>query len=70
MLTVKKTFTLCYIENKFRFQNMKFQQQKNQCQYLYKKDDEIKGGNITDENKGIIEYGNDYINCKIIHSNQ
>ena len=43
---------------------------KNEYQYLFKKDDEIKGDNITVENEGIVEYGNDFINCKIIHSKQ
>ena len=37
---------------------------KNEYQYLYKKD------NITVENEGVVEYGNDFINCKIIHSKQ
>ena len=43
---------------------------KNEYQYLYKKDDVLKGYNITVENKGIVEYGTDFLNCKIIHSNQ
>ena len=43
---------------------------KNEYKYLYKKDDELKGDNITDENEGIVEYGNNFINCKIIHSKQ
>ena len=43
---------------------------KNEYQYLYIKDDELKGDNITDENEGIVEYGNDFLNCKIIHSKQ
>ena len=43
---------------------------KNEYQYLYKKDEELKSDNITVENEGIIEYGNDFINCKIIHSKQ
>ena len=43
---------------------------KNEYQYLYKKDEELKSGNITDENDGIVEYGNDFLNCKIIHSKQ
>ena len=38
---------------------------KNEYQYLYKKDD-----NITVENEGIVEYGNDFVNFKIIHSKQ
>ena len=37
---------------------------KDMYQYLYKKDGELKGGNIS------VEYGNDFINCKIIHSKQ
>ena len=41
---------------------------KNEVEYLYKKDDELKGDNITEENEVIVEYGNDFLNCKIIHS--
>ena len=41
---------------------------KNEYQYLYKKGEELKADNITVANEGIIEYGNDFINCKIIHS--
>ena len=41
---------------------------KNEYQYLYEKDEELKGDNITDENEGNVEYGNNFINCKIIHS--
>ena len=40
----------------------------HQYEYLYKKDDELKGDNITDKNEAIVGYGNDFINCKIIHS--
>ena len=43
---------------------------KNEYQYLYKKDEELKGDNNTDENDGIVEYGNDFINCNIVHSKQ
>ena len=43
---------------------------KNEYQYLYKKDEELKGDNISVENEGIVEYGNDFINCKIIDSKQ
>ena len=41
---------------------------KNEYQYLYKKDEELKSGNITVENEGIVEYGNDFLNCKFMHS--
>ena len=37
---------------------------KNEYQYLYKKDEELKSGNIT------VEYGNDFLICKIIQSKQ
>ena len=43
---------------------------KNEYQYLYKKDEELKGDNITVENEDNVEYGNDFINCKIDHSKQ
>ena len=42
----------------------------NENQSLYKKDDELKSDVITVENEGIVEYGNDFLNCKIIHSKQ
>ena len=29
----------------------------------------IKGNDFTDESEGIVEYGNDFLNCKIIQSN-
>ena len=38
--------------------------------YLYKKDEELEGDNIIVKNEGFVEYGNDFINCKIIHSKQ
>ena len=41
---------------------------KNEYQYLYKKDGELKGDNISVENEGIVEYDNDFYKCKIIHS--
>ena len=43
---------------------------KNEYQYLYKKDEELKSDNIRAENEGILEYGNDFVNCKNIHSKQ
>ena len=36
---------------------------KNKFDYLYNKDEEIK-----DDNEDIVEHGNDFLNCKIIHS--
>ena len=43
---------------------------KNEYLYLYEKDEKLKGDNITVENEGVVEYGNEFINCKIIHSKQ
>ena len=40
----------------------------NQYQYLNKIDEELKSDNITIENDGMAEYGNNFSNCKIIHS--
>ena len=37
---------------------------KNEYQNLYKKDEELKCDNISVENEGIVEYGNDFINRK------
>ena len=42
----------------------------NEYQYLYKKDEKLKGDNITDENEGIVEYGNVFLNCNIVPSKQ
>ena len=42
---------------------------KNEYQYLYKKDEELRGDNISVENEGIVEYGNDFLNCEIVHCN-
>ena len=43
---------------------------KNEYQYLYKKDELLKGDNITVENEGIVEFGKDFVNSEIIHSIQ
>ena len=43
---------------------------KDEYQYLYKKDRELKEDNISVKNEGVVEYGNDFINCKIIHPKQ
>ena len=44
--------------------------EEGEYQYLYKKDSKLKGDNITQENEVVVEYGNDFLNCKIIHSKQ
>ena len=44
--------------------------EKDEYKYLYKKDVEIKGEIITVENEGTVEYGNFFINYKIIRSKQ
>ena len=42
----------------------------NEYQYLYKKDEELKGDDITEENADIVEYGKDFLDCKIIRPKQ
>ena len=37
------------------------------CINIYELKYELKGDNITDENEGIVDYGFDFINYKIIH---
>ena len=49
-------------------QEYKMSTEKSDC--LYKMDDELNGDKITVENEGVVDYGNDFINCKIIHSKQ
>ena len=50
------------------FQEYENSTKKNEYLSLNKKDEELKGDNITVENEGIVEYGNDFLNCIIIHS--
>ena len=52
-----------YIPN----QEYKTSTEKDEYDFLYKKCDELKGVNITDENEDIVEYGNYLINCKFLH---
>ena len=42
---------------------------KNEYLYLYKKDEELKGDNITVKNEGIVEYGNDFLFVKLFTPN-
>ena len=68
MLTVKKVFNSCFIKKSIPFQEHETSTLKNEYEYPNKNDDEVKGDKITDEIKGIVEYGNDFINCKAFHS--
>ena len=43
---------------------------KNEYHHLYGKVVELKGDDITNENERFIEYGNDFLNCKLLHSIQ
>ena len=43
------------------FEEYKNSTQKDECEYLYKKDDELKDEIFTSENGCIIEHGNDFI---------
>ena len=42
----------------------------DEYQYLYKKDSELKGYNDKEDDENIVEYGNDFLNCKSIYSIQ
>ena len=42
----------------------------NVYDYMYKKDRELKGDNLSVQNEGVVEYRNDFLNCKIIRSKQ
>ena len=46
---------------------MKLQKKKMSITNRIKKDDELKGDNTKSENEGIIQYGNDFKNCKTFH---
>ena len=62
-------YFMCY-QKYIPIQEYKNSIEKDEYKYLYKKDDELKGDNITDENDGIVKYGNDFLYCKIIHAKQ
>ena len=49
-------------QNYFPLHKYKHSTLTNEYQYLYKKDEELKGNNITDENEGIVEYDIDFFN--------
>ena len=66
-LTVNKIFTLRYIE-KIPIKENENSTEKASSRIYIKKDVELKGDNI--ENESLAEYGNDFINCKNIHSKQ
>ena len=71
MLTVKKKFTSCFIKKNNPIQEYETSTTlTNEYEYLYKNDNEVKGDKITDEIKGIVEYGNDFINCRAFPSKQ
>ena len=40
----------------------------DEYQYLYKRDSELKGDNFKDDSE--VEYGNEFLYCKIIHTKQ
>ena len=63
LLMVKKPFILSFIEKISILRNIKTQHKKMSMKN-YLKNDELKGN----ENEGIFEYGNDFINCRIMHS--
>ena len=44
----------------FTIEEFEDNEMRDEYQYLYLKNDELKGDNITVENEGIVEYGNDF----------
>ena len=48
-------------------QKYKSSTEKNDYQYSYEENDESKGDNIATENEGVVEYGNDFKNCRTFH---
>ena len=49
---------------------MKIRQWKTSISICIKKMMNEKGDNMAAKDEGIVEYGNDFLNCKIIHSKQ
>ena len=49
------------------FEENKNSTQKDDYVYLHKKDNEMNNDKVTVENEGIVKYGRDFLNCKIIH---
>ena len=66
MITVKKTFFMLH-QKYIPIQEYETSTLKNESEYLNEKDDEVKGVNIADQNEGVVEYGRDFENCKLIH---
>ena len=66
----KQNFYLMLHQKYIALQEYENSTVKNEYQYLYKKDEILKGDDNTGENDGIVEYGNDFLNCKFIHSKQ
>ena len=64
----KENFYFMLHQRYIPIQNYKTSTEKNEYVFLYKKCDELKGNNTTDENEDIVEYGNDFINCKLLHN--
>ena len=62
-----ENMTLMFFRKIFPFEEYKKSTQKDDYVYLHKKDNEMKNGKVTVENEGIVEYGKDFLNCKIIH---
>ena len=55
LLTVKEQFFQMLNQKYFHFQEYETSTEKDENQYLYKKDDELKGDNFTDENEGVVK---------------
>ena len=60
LLTAKKNNYFMLHQKYFSLQEYENSTVKNEYQYLYKKEEKLKGDNITVENEGDVENGNDF----------
>ena len=58
-LSKEKIYYMLY-QKYITIKELESSKMEDEYQYLYKKDSELKGDNITVENDGIVEYGNDF----------
>ena len=68
LLTARKTFTLGFIQKKYSYSRLQnFGRKKTSMRFCIKKDDDLKGDNITIETEGIVEFGNNFLKCEVVY---
>ena len=63
-----ENMTVRFFRKFIPFEEYTISTQKDDYVYLHKKDNEMKNDKVTVENEGIVEYGRDFLICKIIHN--